>query len=63
MQTDSFVDGEEVVAMVLDDVSSALTFSCAEVKASIEAGRFGQYKKVTRDFLSLKDTTTTITMP
>lgn len=61
MRTDSYVEKEEVVAVVLEDIASQLTFSCAEIKASIEAGRLGACKKVSRDFLAQTATTTVIT--
>ena len=44
MRTDSFVDGKEVLSVVLDDVSSQMTFSCAEVKTCIEEGGGGGWK-------------------
>ena len=37
MRTDYCVEQEEVVALVLEDVASAITSSCVEVKACIEA--------------------------
>ena len=61
MRTDSYAEKEEVVAVVLEDVASQLTFSCAEIKASVEAGRLGAYKKVSKDFLAQTATTTVIT--
>ena len=36
-RTDTYMGNEEVVAVVLDDVASELTHSCAEVKASLES--------------------------
>ena len=60
MRTDCLMEGDEVVAIVLDDVSEEITFSCAEVKASILAGGFGEYRKMARDFLSVSANTTII---
>jgi len=61
MRTDSYVEKEEVVAVVLEDIASQLTFSCAEIKTSVEAGRLGANKKVSRDVLVQTATTTVIT--
>ena len=60
MRTDCCVEQEEVVALVLEDVASAITFSCSEVKACIEAVGIGWYKKLTKDFLRPKAKTTKI---
>ena len=46
MRTDTYVEKEEVVAIVF---ASGLTFSCAQIKASIEAGGYGVYKKLSKD--------------
>ena len=51
MRTDTYMGNEEVVAVVLDDVASELTHSCAEVKASLESSQSGQFRKTSRDFL------------
>ena len=46
MRTDTYVEKEEVVAIVFEDIASGLTVSCAQIKASIEAGGYGDYKKL-----------------
>ena len=60
MRTDTYMGNEEVVAVVLADVASELTHSCAEVKASLESSQSGQFRKTSRDFLACDATTTTI---
>ena len=50
---------EEALAMVLEDVAFGLTYSCAEIKLSVEASGSGQYKNMSRDFLTPNAVTTT----
>jgi len=40
MRTNTFVEQEEVLAVVLEDVSS-LTYSCVEVKEVLDCGEWG----------------------
>ena len=61
MRTDTYVEKEEVVATVFEDIASGLTFSCAQIKASIEAGGYGVYKKLSKDFRAPTATTTIFT--
>ena len=61
MRTDYCVEQEEVVALVLEDVASAITSSCGEVKACIEALEMGWYKRMAKDFLRPKTNTIKIT--
>ena len=60
MRTDCSVKQEEVVAIVLDDVASAITSSSGEVKACIEAGGIGWCKRIAKDFLRPTANTTRI---
>ena len=54
------MDEEEVLAVVLEDVTLGLTHSCAEMKLSVEASGSELYKKMSRDFLAPITVTTTI---
>ena len=60
MRTDTYMGTEEVLAVVLEDVAFGLTHSCAQIKLSVEASGSGQYKKMSRDFLTPNAVTTTI---
>ena len=60
MRTDCYVEQKEVVAFVLEDVASAITASCEEVKRCIESERLGWTKRVGKDFLTASATTTKI---
>ena len=48
-RTNVQVGGEEVVAIVLEDLGGALTHSCAEVKETVEKGGWGT--RTSKDFL------------
>ena len=52
---------EEALAVVLEDVAFGLTYSCAEIKLSVEVSGSGQYKKMSRDFLTPNAVSTTTT--
>lgn len=60
MRTDCFVEHVEVVAIVLDEVASAITAHCDEVKKCVEAEKIGWIRQVTKDFLSPTANTTKI---
>ena len=56
MRTNGFIDREDVVAVVLGDVSSQITFSCAEVKKAIKVGGGGGWilqEDITKDFFQM----------
>lgn len=52
MRTDCSVDQTEVVALVLEDVASAISSPCIEVKMAIEREGSGWTKRLSKDFLS-----------
>ena len=45
---------EEVVAIVLEDVTKELSFSYTIIKASIETGGFGVHKNIVRGKTAIK---------
>ncbi len=50
MRTGTFVADEEVLAVVLGDIATSLTYSCAEIKRALKSGEWGS-DDVNRDFL------------
>ena len=60
MRTATFVNNQEVVAIVLADVASFLTFSMSEIKAAIVSLQIGDATN-TKDFLDPAASTTIIT--
>ena len=60
MRTGCSVEQREVVAIVFEDVASAITFPCHVVKKSIDSEKVGHTKKMSKDFLSPTATVTTI---
>lgn len=60
MQTGAYVRKQEVVAIVLPDVVSFLSHTCAEVKAAVTALGLGDAND-SKDFLDPYASTTTIT--
>ena len=55
-----YVQFQEVVAIVMNDAASSLTYSCTEFKAALKALKCGD-TNITKDFLDPEATTTTIT--
>jgi len=60
MRMNTFVEQEEVLAVVLEDVSASLTYSCAELKEVLDCGEWGCSRKISKDFLQPNATTSTI---
>lgn len=50
MRTDVQVGGHQVLAVVLGDVESSLTFPIDRIRLALERGGFG-YNRITKDFL------------
>ena len=59
MRTDVEVGGKQVVAVVLADVATSLTYPLARVHSAIRDGEYGEVR-VTKDFLIPGLTTTTV---
>lgn len=60
MRTGTFVRNEEVVAIVLADIPTSLTYTCTEIKAAIYSLGLGD-TNIVKDFLDPSASTTTIT--
>lgn len=51
MRANCYVEQEEVVAIVMEDMANVITSSCSLVKEAIERRQMGWTKKVSKDFL------------
>ncbi len=51
MRTGCYVEKKEVLAVVLDDVAAALSYSISEIKCAVQDGGYGSYKTISKDFL------------
>ena len=60
MRTDVSIGGQQVLAVVLSDVSTALIHPIAVIWAAIEKGNYG-HRNVTKDFLDPGCHSTTVT--
>ena len=60
MRTGCSVDQREVVAIVLEDIASALTSPCQTLKKTIDSRGVGRTKNMSKDFLHPDAKTTRI---